>query len=120
MLCSCLLYTSFEDYDDLYGKYETLEKISFDYAVVEKEPKIAVMRFAGQWKDLGTWNTLTEAMEESCVGDAILNETCENVHAVSYTHLDVYKRQADRTAAAIRRKRYPIFCMAFRLIISAR
>ena len=73
----------FEDYDDLYGKYETLEKISFDYAVVEKEPKIAVMRFAGQWKDLGTWNTLTEAMEESCVGDAILNETCENVHVIN-------------------------------------
>ena len=71
------------DYDDLYGKYETLEKISFDYAVVEKEPKIAVMRFAGQWKDLGTWNTLTEAMEESCVGDAILNETCENVHVIN-------------------------------------
>ena len=73
----------FEDYDDLYGKYETLEKISFDYAVVEKEPSIAVMRFAGQWKDLGTWNTLTEAMEESCVGDAILNETCENVHVIN-------------------------------------
>ena len=73
----------FEDYDDLYGKYETLEKIIFDYAVVEKEPKIAVMRFAGQWKDLGTWNTLTEAMEESCVGDAILNETCENVHVIN-------------------------------------
>lgn len=73
----------FEDYDDLYGKYETLEKISFDYAVVEKEPEIAVMRFAGQWKDLGTWNTLTEAMEESCVGDAILNETCENVHVIN-------------------------------------
>ena len=73
----------FEDYDDLYGKYETLEKISFDYAVVEKEPSITVMRFAGQWKDLGTWNTLTEAMEESCVGDAILNETCENVHVIN-------------------------------------
>lgn len=73
----------FEDYRDLFNKYDTLTKISFDYAVVEKEPKIAVMRFAGQWKDLGTWNTLTEAMEESCVGDAILNETCENVHVIN-------------------------------------
>lgn len=44
----------FIDYDDLYQKYETLEKISFDYAVVEKESKIQVMRFGGQWKDLGT------------------------------------------------------------------
>jgi len=28
----------FADYQDLFGKYDTLEKISFDYAVVEKEP----------------------------------------------------------------------------------
>ena len=43
----------FTDYQDLFSKYETLEKISFDYAVAEKEPFIQVMRFGGQWKDLG-------------------------------------------------------------------
>ena len=73
----------FSDYQDLYAKYDTLTKISFDYAVVEKEEKIQVMRFGGQWKDLGTWNTLTEAMEGSAVGDAILNETCSNVHIIN-------------------------------------
>ena len=73
----------FTDYQDLYAKYDTLTKISFDYAVVEKEEKIQVMRFGGQWKDLGTWNTLTEAMEGSAVGDAILNETCSNVHIIN-------------------------------------
>ncbi len=73
----------FTDYQDLYNKYETLEKISFDYAVVEKEDKIQVMRFAGMWKDLGTWNTLTEAMEESMIGDAMMNDNCENVHIVN-------------------------------------
>lgn len=77
----------FTDYQDLFQKYDTLTKISFDYAVVEKEPKIQVMRFAGQWKDLGTWNTLTEAMGESVVGDGILNDTCNNVHIVN--ELDV-------------------------------
>ena len=41
------------------------------------------MRFAGQWKDLGTWNTLTEAMEENAVGDARFNEKCENVHVIN-------------------------------------
>ncbi|MBQ9611739.1 MAG: mannose-1-phosphate guanylyltransferase, partial [Lachnospiraceae bacterium] len=54
----------FEDYDNLFGKYESVKKISFDYAVAEHEASIAVLRFAGQWKDMGTWNTLTEAMEE--------------------------------------------------------
>ena len=73
----------FTDYQDLFEKYETLTKISFDYAVVEKEPKIQVQRFSGQWKDLGTWNTLTEAMEETTVGKAVLNEACENVHVVN-------------------------------------
>lgn len=73
----------FTDYQDLYQKYDTLEKISFDYAVVEKEPKIQVQRFGGEWKDLGTWNTLTEAMEEDVIGNGILNETCEGVHIVN-------------------------------------
>lgn len=73
----------FTDYYDLFEKYDTLNKISFDYAVVEKEEKIQVMRFAGQWKDLGTWNTLTEAMDESSVGKAMMNESCENVHIIN-------------------------------------
>ena len=73
----------FSDYQDLFEKYDTLTKISFDYAVVEKEDKIQVQRFAGQWKDLGTWNTLTEAMEENIVGKGVLNEKCSNVHIVN-------------------------------------
>ena len=73
----------FADYADLFSKYDTLTKISFDYAVVEHEPDIAVMRFNGEWKDLGTWNTLTEAMEENIVGDARLNDTCRNVHVIN-------------------------------------
>ena len=50
---------------------------------MEHEPDIAVMRFTGEWKDLGTWNTLTEAMEENVLGDARLNETCRNVHVLN-------------------------------------
>ena len=73
----------FTDYHDLFAKYETLKKISFDYAVVEHEFDIAVLRFAGQWKDLGTWNTLTEAMEEPTIGKAILDETCSNVNVIN-------------------------------------
>ena len=73
----------FSDYADLFSKYETATKISFDYAVAEHEPDISVMRFNGEWKDLGTWNTLTEAMEENIVGDARLNDTCSNVHVIN-------------------------------------
>ena len=91
----------FVDYEDLFNKYDTLNKISFDYAVVEHEPEIEVMRFAGTWKDLGTWNTLTEAMDSHVVGEAMLNEKCENVHVVN--ELDV-----------------PILCMGLKdVVVSA-
>lgn len=91
----------FTDYDDLFSKYDTLEKISFDYAVVEHEDNIAVMRFSGQWKDLGTWNTLTEAMGSTAVGKAIFNDSCENTHVVN--ELDV-----------------PVLCMGLKdIVVSA-
>lgn len=91
----------FTDYDDLFEKYETLDKISFDYAVVEKEDEIEVQRFSGQWKDLGTWNTFTEAMEENVIGEAILNESCERVSVIN--ELDV-----------------PILCMGLKdVVVSA-
>lgn len=73
----------FEDYADLFAKYDTLTKISFDYAVVEKEKKIQVQRFAGQWKDMGTWNTLTEAMTDPVIGKGVMNENCTGVNIVN-------------------------------------
>ncbi len=73
----------FSDYHDLFAKYDTLTKISFDYAVVEKESRIQVLRFAGEWKDIGTWNTLTEAMDECSIGDVMMNDSCENVHVIN-------------------------------------
>lgn len=76
-----LLGTS--SYSELYHNYDRFEKISFDYAVVEAEKSIEVVRYNGTWKDLGTWNTLTEAMEEPVIGDSRLNETCANTHVVN-------------------------------------
>ena len=61
----------FEDYRDLFNKYDTLTKISFDYAVVEKEPSIQVLRYSGDWKDVGTWNMMAEVMADKTKGKAI-------------------------------------------------
>ncbi len=91
----------FSDYQKLFDGYKDLNKISFDYAVVEKEPDIQVLRFGGQWKDMGTWNTLTEAMEEPSIGEVMMNESCENVHVVN--ELDV-----------------PVLCMGLKnMVVSA-
>ena len=73
----------YKGYQDLFDRYASLQKISFDYAVVEKEPRIQVMRFSGPWKDLGTWNTLTEAMDDRIIGQGIMNEVCSGVHIVN-------------------------------------
>ena len=70
------------EHEDLYKRYKELEKISFDYAVVEKEPSINVIRFAGSWKDLGTWNTITEAMDEEVSGKATAS-LCTNTHVIN-------------------------------------
>jgi len=79
--CKELLGTS--DYATLFAGYGELKKISFDYAVVEQETDIEVVRYAGTWKDLGTWNTLTEAMEEDFIGDVRMDDTCENTHVIN-------------------------------------
>lgn len=73
----------FVDYEDLFNKYETLDKISFDYAIAEKEKSIEVMRFSGVWKDLGSWNTLTESMDADNVGNVVIGEGCENCHIIN-------------------------------------
>ena len=79
----------FSDYYDLYDKYETLNKISFDYAVVEKEDNIGVLRFNGEWKDLGTWNTLTESIEDSIIGKGILDENSNNSNIVNELNIPI-------------------------------
>lgn len=73
----------FTDYRDLYAKYDSLTKISFDYAVVEKEPSIQVMRYSGKWKDVGTWNMMAEVMADVTKGAVTLDETCENTNVVN-------------------------------------
>lgn len=79
----------FKDYHDLFHKYDTLTKISFDYAVAEKEPSIQVLRYSGDWKDVGTWNMMTEVMADKVKGRAILDETCENTNVVNELNIPI-------------------------------
>lgn len=80
---------AFSDYQDLFGRYSELQKISFDYAVAEKEEKIAVMRFKGTWKDLGTWNTLTESVPDPVMGKGILGDNCKNVNIINELNVPI-------------------------------
>ncbi|WP_288188404.1 sugar phosphate nucleotidyltransferase [uncultured Treponema sp.] len=74
---------NFSDYNDLYKNFAIAPKISFDYAVVEKEPSIQMLQYNGEWKDVGTWNTMTEVMSEKVVGNAFIDEKCINTNVIN-------------------------------------
>ena len=71
------------NYSDLYSDYRKLPKISFDYQVLENSDKLYVVPFAGMWKDLGTWDVLSEQMTSEIYGLGICDKSCENTHIVN-------------------------------------
>lgn len=77
-------YGDFTTFEDLRCRYSELPKNSFDYEVVEKAESVAVVPYAGKWKDLGTWNTLTEEMEDRESGFTVYDvDSCVNTHVVN-------------------------------------
>ncbi|WP_165248604.1 sugar phosphate nucleotidyltransferase [Adlercreutzia sp. ZJ141] len=81
-------YTSLKDFDSIRDNYSMLPKNSFDYEIVEKAASVAVVSFSGDWKDLGTWNTLSEVMLEESSGRVVCDkQTCDNVHVINETGL---------------------------------
>ncbi|MEH7226710.1 sugar phosphate nucleotidyltransferase [Bacillus sp. JJ1566] len=76
-------------YEELSLKYKVLPKISFDYEVVEKANHIVALSYEGYWKDLGTWNTLTEEMATAQIGKGVLSEDSINTHLVNELDIPV-------------------------------
>lgn len=77
------------DYDSLYEQYDLLPRNSFDYEVLEKACSLAAVGFAGLWKDLGTWNALSEEMGSTYVGECIVDESCNSTHIVNEMKIPV-------------------------------
>lgn len=73
----------FADYRDLYNHYSDCRKISFDYAVVEEEKSIQVLRYSGEWKDVGTWNMMAEVMADDIKGKALTDETTTQTNVIN-------------------------------------
>ncbi|MBU7594464.1 sugar phosphate nucleotidyltransferase [Metabacillus halosaccharovorans] len=76
-------------YDELLKVYDQLPKISFDYEVVEKTNNIVVIPYDGYWKDLGTWNTLTEEMGTNQIGKGVISEDSANTHLINELDIPV-------------------------------
>jgi mannose-1-phosphate guanylyltransferase len=82
-------YLDSREFDDVVANYASLKKDSFDYEVVEKADALAVIPYSGEWKDIGTWNTLTEEMQEESIGDVVLGEACINTHVINELSIPV-------------------------------
>ncbi|MEK4653921.1 sugar phosphate nucleotidyltransferase [Niallia sp. FSL W8-0954] len=77
------------NYEELKKQYDLINKNSFDYEVVEKANKIVAIDYNGYWKDLGTWNTLTEEMTTNIMGIGTISEDSENVHLINELEIPV-------------------------------
>lgn len=82
-------YLDSRDFSYVVEHYAQLKKDSFDYEVVEKAGSLAVVPYSGAWKDIGTWNTLTEEMEEESIGDVVMGEECGNTHVINELSIPV-------------------------------
>lgn len=76
-------YVHAESFSEARSRYAELPKISFDYEVAEKARFVSVVPFDGLWKDLGTWDALSEVLEGNVVGNGLLDETSNNTHIVN-------------------------------------
>jgi mannose-1-phosphate guanylyltransferase len=70
-------------YDEMVKQYDKLTKNSFDYEVVEKANLIVALPYEGDWKDLGTWNTLTEEIASPLIGKGIITDNSSNTHIIN-------------------------------------
>lgn len=76
-------YMTSDSFEDTRARYSEFPKISFDYEVAEKAESVAVVPFNGEWKDLGTWNTLTDELHKPVIGNAVMGAHCENTHVIN-------------------------------------
>lgn len=83
-------YITSDSFEDTRARYSEFPKISFDYEVAEKAESVAVVPFNGEWKDLGTWNTLTDELHKPVIGNAVMGTHCENTHIINELQNPIY------------------------------
>lgn len=74
-------------FDEMIKEFNSIPKISFDYAIVEKANNIRTISYDGEWKDLGTWETFTEEMTENTVGESIYSSMTNNTHIINQLNI---------------------------------
>lgn len=76
-------YIEADTFAKIRSRYGEFPRISFDYEVAEKAQSVAVVPFAGEWKDLGTWNSLTDELSEHAIGNVVMDNESINTHIIN-------------------------------------
>lgn len=76
-------------YNLFLNEYENLPKISFDFEVVEHSENITVIPYQGYWRDLGTWNTLTDQLKQQIIGQGQVSAEEKNTHLINELDIPV-------------------------------
>ncbi|MBR2949788.1 MAG: cupin domain-containing protein [Lachnospiraceae bacterium] len=82
-------YWDFYDFEDLYNDFAKLPEISWEKQVLEGKETLQAVGVLGSWRKLGTWNTLTESMEDAFIGNVIMDQKCENIHVINELDMPV-------------------------------
>lgn len=91
----CLKYDFDFSYSIIKENYEKLPTISFDYEVLEKSGNKIAIEYSGTWKDIGTWNTLTEEMDVDSIGDVYIDDASSSTHVVNTLDIPLIVMGAD-------------------------
>lgn len=62
------------EYEALRREFAAIPARSFDYEVLEREPRIGCLSHGGPWKDLGTWHAVAENLPEPMNGRGLIDE----------------------------------------------
>ncbi len=60
-----------DSFEQVRSRYSEFKKISFDYEVVERAESIAFVPYSGVWSDMGTWNSLSDKVEDKIIGKVV-------------------------------------------------
>ena len=99
-------YMPGKNFRQINTNYEQSPKISFDYEVVEKAKSVGVLPYSGEWRDLGTWNTLTEKLPSPTEGESRLHN-CENTLIINELGIPVLGLGLKTIVIAVFPRRYP-------------
>lgn len=83
-------YVGSTSYNDVVKNYSKFPKISFDHEIAEIANSMALVPFFGEWKDLGSWNSLTSRLKRNSIGNVVMGACNSNTHVINDLGMPIF------------------------------